>query len=149
MICDLLESHFFFNLVRSDEKKSWAKNKIIFFFKFFSCKIIFYLWKKPFNNNIFILERKMIYFCPRSNFCGWTTLSIFFKARNAKIILRMSLIFQIAVSNLLKQVLDLWDLAKVLWEAQEVNNSSEWRSHDWCKGDRDEEEGITGVGDRN
>ena len=44
-------------------------NKIIFLcFKFFSCKRNFTLLKKPFNNNIAILESKIIYFCLRCNF---------------------------------------------------------------------------------
>ena len=67
-------------MVRSDKKKSWAKikfiNKIIFlYFKFFSWKLIFSLPKLPFNNNIAILESKIIYFCLKSNFPGSTTLN--------------------------------------------------------------------------
>ena len=42
--------------------------------KFYSSKIIFTLSKSPFSNNIAILEIKIIYFCLRSNFCGWNTL---------------------------------------------------------------------------
>ena len=50
-------------------------NKTIFLcFKFFSSKIIFPLLNGPFNNNIAFFERKMIYFCLRSNFREFTTL---------------------------------------------------------------------------
>ena len=36
--------------------------------------MIFSLSNQPFNNNIAILESKIIYFCLRSNFCDRTTL---------------------------------------------------------------------------
>ena len=52
-------------------------NKIIFLYsKFLEWKIILSLPKYPFNNNIAILESKIIYFCLRSNFRGSTTLKI-------------------------------------------------------------------------
>ena len=51
--------------------KLWNWSKLSF--KFFACKIIFSLSKYPFNNNIAILESKVIYFCLRSNFRGSTT----------------------------------------------------------------------------
>ena len=44
------------------------------YFKFFSLKIIFSLSNQPINNNISILESKIIYFCLRSNFRDRTTL---------------------------------------------------------------------------
>ena len=37
-------------------------------------EIILFSSKMPFNNNIAILESKIIYFCLRSNFRGSTTL---------------------------------------------------------------------------
>ena len=43
-------------------------------FKWFLQKIIFSLINDPFNNNIAILERKIIYFCLSPNFCDRTTL---------------------------------------------------------------------------
>ena len=58
---------------------TWARiyyyNKIIFLFQIFSRTIIVSLLNYPFNNNIAILESKIIYFCLRPNFCGRTTLS--------------------------------------------------------------------------
>ena len=45
-------------------------------FKFFSWKVISFLSNDPFNNNISIFDSKIVYFYLRSNFRGWTTLSI-------------------------------------------------------------------------
>ena len=42
---------------------------------FFSWKLISFLPNNLFNNNIAIFEKKIIYFCLKSNFCGWTTLN--------------------------------------------------------------------------
>ena len=65
--------------LKAKRKKVRAKikfsNKIILLcFKFFSWKIIFPLLNVPFNNNIAILESKIIYFCVRSNFRECTAL---------------------------------------------------------------------------
>ena len=78
---DLLKlDHFLKFGSKRPEKKVQAKikfiNKIIFlYFKLFSWKLIVSLPKWPFNNNIAILESKIIYFCLRFNFRLWTTLS--------------------------------------------------------------------------
>ena len=47
---------------------------IIFCFKFFPWKLISFLSNDLFNNNISVLESKIIYFCLTSNFRGLTTL---------------------------------------------------------------------------
>ena len=67
MIHDLLESFFEF-----------VKYITILCFKWFLQKIIFSFLNDPFNNNIAILESKIIYFCLRPNFCGRTTLMYHF-----------------------------------------------------------------------
>ena len=44
-------------------------------FKWFLHKIILSLLNDPFNNNVAILESKIIYFCLRPNLCRRTTLN--------------------------------------------------------------------------
>ena len=75
LLTHYLNRIIFKDLARRDKKKISGKNricynnKIIFMcFKFFSWKIIFPLLNNSFNNNIAILESKIIYFCLRNFF---------------------------------------------------------------------------------
>ena len=71
--------NIFKNLLESNMEKNHLKIKFVkyitfLWFKWFLQKIIFSLLNDPFNNNIAILESKIIYFCLRPNFRGRTTL---------------------------------------------------------------------------
>ena len=84
VICNLLKSHNFL--------------------KFVSWKLILSLPKQPFNNNIAILESKIIYFCLRSNFRESTTLNEVQKSRKKN----------------LWWLCDLWNTIQYYWIKKKV-----------------------------
>ena len=56
-------------------KIKFVKCIIFLYSNFFSLKIITFLSNDPFNNNIAILDSKIMYFYLKTNFRGWTSLT--------------------------------------------------------------------------